>query len=181
MSILRSVSLLLALAGFVSISGCAETEDATSHSESHAGHGSHSTPESLSAAVHMLSEQASVISTAFAAGSPDDAHGALHEVGSTLELLPELAQKEGLEGEKLAEVKTATTDLFEAFGALDEVMHGGDEISYDEVKGKIESAMAVLEKFDSHEGHEDHSEHGDHAEHGDHDEAHADGHDEEHK
>ncbi|HBE71676.1 MAG TPA: hypothetical protein DDW52_26330 [Planctomycetaceae bacterium] len=179
MSLLRYLPLLLAVVGFVCVPGCGEPEETATHDESHSDHGGHGTPESLADAVHILGEQSKVISTAFTAGTPDDAHGALHEVGSTLQMLPGLAMKAGLEGEKLDELKAATTDLFDAFGALDEVMHGGEEISYDQVKDKIESAMAVLAKFDSHEGHDEHGDHDEgHDEHGDHDEGHDEDHDE---
>ncbi len=162
---LNTAAALLCIAS-VGLVGCAPettTQEATSdsHSEEHVH------PETFADALAILTQQQTAISEAFAAGDPEAAHEPLHEVGHTLELLPELAKSAGVDEEAQAAISSATEELFTAFGGLDEVLHGGEEIGYDDVKDQITSAMAALadvsipegDHADGHEGHEDHEGH----------------------
>lgn len=156
--------------------GCTPKEsDSDTSTASHTEEHVH--PESFAAAIDTLIEQKDAIATAFAAGEPESAHNPLHEIGHTLELIPDLAKKAGLGEEALQSVSSATEELYDAFGKLDEVLHGGEQISYDDVKDSITAAMTSLSSVapaDEHSG-----EHGSHnSEHteGDHGDEQASGH-----
>jgi hypothetical protein len=89
----------------------------------------------------------SEICKAFADGTPDDAHDALHEVGHSLEELPGLAAKEGdLTAEQLSAVETAVEALFDGFGELDGTLHGGGEVDIKELEEKLSQALEKLEE-----------------------------------
>lgn len=171
MKIALNTAAALLCAATAGLVGCApETAQDTVATDSHSDEHVH--PETFSAALAMLTKQQEAIAEAFAAGDPEAAHEPLHEVGHTLELLPELAKEAGLDEEALAAVTTATGELFEAFGGLDEVLHGGEDLSYDDVKDKITTAMGALSSMpvgDGDEGHGDHE--------GNHEGEHAEGHD----
>ncbi|GAB5402243.1 MAG: hypothetical protein Aurels2KO_04740 [Aureliella sp.] len=152
--------LCIASVGFV---GCAPETAQNIETESHGDEHVH--PESFADALAVLSEQQKSISEAFMAGDPDAAHEPLHEVGHTLELLPDLAKEAGANEEAQTAISAAVEELFTAFGSLDEVLHGGEEISYDDVKDQISTAMESLSGVSVPDG--------------EHAEGHGDGHEEE--
>lgn len=163
------VMLCVATIGFV---GCApqETDGDTATADSHSDEHAH--PESFASAIDTLIEQKDQIATAFAAGDPESAHNPLHEIGHTLELMPGLAKDAGLGEEALQVVSSATEELYDAFGKLDEVLHGGAETSYDDVKDSITAAMTSISSVAPASEHGSHS--SEHAE-GEHGEGHGAG------
>ena len=81
---------------------------------------------------------------AFAKNDLDAAHEPLHEVGHVLDEIPKLAEKEGISGEALGNLKAAVKTLFDAFGDVDKTMHGQDGSKYSDVSAKIDDAVKVL-------------------------------------
>ncbi len=88
---------------------------------------------------------ATQICKAFADGTPDDAHGALHDVGHSLEKLPALAAQEGkLTEEQMTVVNEAVEALFDGFGKLDDTLHGGEEVDIAAIEGMLTETLAKL-------------------------------------
>lgn len=102
--------------------GCAQKtppSPTTAHAPEHEAR-----PDSYAAAVAQIREHGATIARAYSAGTPDEAHEALHEVGHLLGLLPELAGDTGMQGEDRQAVQDASRQLMEAYGKLDQLMHG---------------------------------------------------------
>ncbi|MEM8945768.1 MAG: hypothetical protein AAGD11_11345 [Planctomycetota bacterium] len=128
----------------------------------------------------------------------DAAHEPLHEVGTLLKAMPDLAADTDLAEDEWNELKTHADQLFDAFSDVDAVFHqkdGDKQKAYDEAKSAIDEELAVLISYlpkldgggvsirndhDSDDDHADHEEHDDeehdHDEH-DHDEHDHDEHD----
>ncbi len=106
----------------------------------------HAHAETYAEAVAELDEMRSEISQAFAAGDIEAADGPIHEVGHVLEDVVELARKEGLSAEAVAEIDAAVETLFDAFGRVDDKIHGREGVTYDEVEAEIDAAFATLRK-----------------------------------
>lgn len=105
-------------------------------------------PKDFASALAKLQDLKASIADAYAKEDPHLAHDALHEIGHVIETLPELAKEAGLSEEAQAAVVSASENLMDAYAALDEGMHGGEEIGYDEVEQKIQDAMASLSSAD---------------------------------
>ena len=168
-ALLIGFGLMLAGAGCGEGTGKTAAPTATDDHDHDHGHG-HEHADSYAGVLAELSELQSVVQKAFTDGDPDSAHDALHEVGHVLELTVAMAQKEGSSKERLEEVTVAVESLFEAYGAIDKGMHGGEKMAWSDVSADVETAMAVLKEgvedghgHDEHEGHdESHKDHGDH-------------------
>lgn len=92
-----------------------------------------------------IEAMATQICKAFSEGTPDDAHDALHEVGHSLEQLPELAAKEGkLNEEQMTVVNEAVEALFDGFGKLDDTLHGGEEVDIAAIESTLTETLAKL-------------------------------------
>lgn len=104
-------------------------------------------PETFAEALAQLATQKTNIQEAFEKSDPESAHDDLHTIGHLLESLPALAKKSGLAEGELPAVKEAVETLFEAFGKLDETLHGGDETPYKDVAEEVESALSALNKM----------------------------------
>lgn len=92
-----------------------------------------------------IEAMATTICKAFADGTPEDAHDALHEVGHSLEKLPALAAKEGkLTEEQMTVVNEAVEALFDGFGKLDDTLHGGEEVDIAAIEGTLTETLAKL-------------------------------------
>jgi hypothetical protein len=101
--------------------------------------------ESFRESVAGIEAMATKICKAFADGTPDDAHDALHEVGHSLEKLPVLAAKDGkLTEEQMTVVNEAVEALFDGFGKLDDTLHGGDEVDIAAIEGTLTETLAKL-------------------------------------
>lgn len=87
------------------------------------------------------------ISAAFTAGKGVDADAQVHEIGHALEDVISLAKKSALSEEDQVAVGTAVESLLDAFGKIDEKLHGGDGANYEDVATDITTAMDVLKKF----------------------------------
>jgi hypothetical protein len=141
---------MLLFVASIGLMGCSDTTTDTADGQSETngdsgdGHSEHAHPETFAEALAALVEQQTTIKEAFTSGDMEAAHGPLHEIGHTIDLLPELAEKEGVEGETLEGIKSASKSLFEAFQKLDDVMHGGEEIKYDDVAEEINAALAIV-------------------------------------
>ncbi len=156
LSCIRVIALVASLMFAV---GCQPTADSTSkaggsagHDTSGAAHGhSHSAetpaPKTFKEGFELLSKQHAAIKTAFEAESPEDAHGALHDVGHVLESLTTLAASNPDISPSLDAIKQYVEQLFEQFGLLDETLHGGNAVEFSEVNQEIETALASLKEF----------------------------------
>jgi hypothetical protein len=123
-------------------------EPAKAGSEGHDHHvHEHAKIETFAAAVKDMELHQAIIKTAFTNKKPEDAHEALHDIGFSIESLPKLASKLDLPKEDVASIEKAKAELFESYNLLDETLHGGPGKSYDDVSGKIDSAMTVLKSF----------------------------------
>ena len=100
--------------------------------------------ESLAAALTELTKLRDTIRDGFAKNDVDAAHDPLHEVGHVLEEIPELAEKEKLPAEAITIIKASVEELFDAFGAVDKGMHGGESVKYADVSGKIDAAVTAI-------------------------------------
>lgn len=105
---------------------------------------SHDGPDSYSAAVADIEKYQGVVKTAFENNKIDDAHDALHDIGHAIESIGTLAAKEGFADADLASAKKASESLLDAFGAIDETLHGGKGKSYSEVSEQVDGALATL-------------------------------------
>lgn len=128
--------------------GCSPPPADDSAVTANTGH-AHDHPESLGEAIEMLAEQCETIKTAFDAGTPDDAHGVLHDVGHTLTSAAELATD--LPEEEKEPFATALDSLTSCFGELDGLLHGigssdkeGEEPDLSPTLDKITEAMKTL-------------------------------------
>jgi len=101
-------------------------------------------PETFVEAVAVIEQQGASIIDAFKGGTPDDAHDALHEIGHVIEELPELAMKEKFSAELNEKVNSATEKLMNAFGTLDDSMHGGKGKSLDDVTLEVDWSLKQL-------------------------------------
>jgi hypothetical protein len=110
------------------------------------GHVDHKHAETYPEAVEELAELNEAIATAFSANDSDAAHDPLHEVGHVLDEMTDLAKKQALSDEAVAEIGAAVVKLFDAFGKVDSLFHDGKGATYDEVKADIDSGMEVLRK-----------------------------------
>lgn len=106
----------------------------------------HEHPETYAEAVAELDAMRTQISQAFAANDIEAADGPIHEVGHVLEDVVELAREEAFSDEAVAEINAAVETLFDAFGRVDEKIHGGEGATYDEVQPEIDSAFETLQQ-----------------------------------
>ena len=141
-SALALLGLAICLAG--GLTGCGS---ATTNKADTATSAAEHSPENFSEGLQKLVSQKTRIQTAFEKSDPDSAHDDLHEIGHVLESLPALAKKSGIAEADLPAVKEAVDSLFDAFGKLDENLHGGDETPYKDVAEKIDTAIAALNKM----------------------------------
>ena len=128
----------------------ADHQDGDQDHEGHehqSGDSSQPAPADFAAAVAELQQQYEGIRDAFRSGEKDKADGPLHQVGHTLEALPDLAAKAKLGEQDLAAAKSAAKVMFEAYGKIDEAIHGGQEPDYDSVADKLDKAMADLNEL----------------------------------
>jgi len=159
----------LALAGLMFVSGCGETAPPPApqshgpgapashdghgheHADGDAGHshGDHDhTLTSLADGLAQLTKYQQEIQAAFEKKAPDEGHDALHEIGHVLEAVQEFAKgQESYSEEDKAAIQGAKEALLDAFGTLDESMHGGEAIEYSEIDAKVKEAMAKLQEF----------------------------------
>jgi len=107
----------------------------------------HEGPDSYSAAVTDIEKYQGIVKKAFEDNKIDDAHDALHDIGHAIESIGKLAAKEGFAEADLASAKKATESLLDAFGAIDETLHGGKGKSYSEVSDQVDGALATLNSF----------------------------------
>ena len=151
----RPLSPFLVLLALLLTAGCQEPSASTAadpagdaHSEHDHGehdHGEHATVESLEEMLASVESMKDKICQAFADGKPDDAHGLLHDVGHSLEQIPDLAaKKETLTKEQLSSIDTAVESLFDGFGKLDGTMHGGEEVDIQAVDEQLTQALAEI-------------------------------------
>lgn len=145
------ITLCASLAVFT---GCSDTNAEAkpeTHADSHTEHGenAHSDEETadFKEVLQSVETMKTAICKAFADGTPEDAHNLLHDVGHSLEKLPELAAEQGgLTADQLSAVNTAVEELFDGFGQLDDTLHGGDEVDIDELDKKLTQALSHLKE-----------------------------------
>lgn len=166
---MKTLNLLLSLTLALTLIGCGSTDqsasDPASQSSSaeshdhdghdhdghghddHAGHdhGESGHPESFAEAIDLIKDTGSKITSAFAQGEPEDAHGELHEIGHLIESLPGLAKKAGLPEPKLEKVGEVTETLMDAFGELDHTLHGGEKADVEKISKTISAQIEELQ------------------------------------
>jgi hypothetical protein len=121
----------------------------TSQGDGHGhGHDHGSASMTFPDAVAKLKEYQESIQSAFAAGNPEECHGALHAVGHVLQDLPALAAAAGLGETEQETVKEAAGQLMSAFGEVDKTMHGApDGAQYADVEASVNEAMGAIESL----------------------------------
>ena len=105
----------------------------------------HPAPEGFAAEVAVLRGHFETIRDALGENDVSTAHDPLHEVGHLLENLPKLADQAGLNAEDLATAKAAITAMFEAYGQIDQAIHGDKDVDYESVREKLDQGMADLD------------------------------------
>ena len=124
-----------------------EAHDQDTDHEHDAGHAHEEHAETFAEAVAAIEKQGAMIIGAFSDGKPEDAHDALHEIGHLIEELPELATKEKFDSELKKQVNEAKEKLMDAFGELDDTLHGGEAKNVDDVKLEVERSMKSLKSI----------------------------------
>jgi hypothetical protein len=124
-------------------SGSSATDD-HGHDHDH----DHEEIKSFAQGVGRLEKISDQVKVAFEKGSPDDAHGVLHDVGHLLESLPALAANQSdIDDAGRDAIKNAVESLFTSYGKLDESMHGGEKIEYSELAPTIQTALDTLKGY----------------------------------
>jgi hypothetical protein len=80
-------------------------------------------------------------------GKVEDAHDELHDIGHFLESLPEQAKKASLDTASQEAINKASKSLFEVIGKIDELLHDGKEVKFDEFKADMEAGLVALKKI----------------------------------
>ena len=152
----RLVLSAIACAGLVTL-GCtppAAVESTTTNKPpmaadelEHAHDGDHVHAATYPEAVAMVDGLREKIRDAFAKGEGMSADSSVHEIGHVLEDMTMLAKKASLSDADQVEVGTAVESLLDAFGKIDEKLHGGDGVDYDKVATEIDAAFVTLKKF----------------------------------
>jgi hypothetical protein len=147
----RFCLLSISLAAIAPFVGCDVStqvaKDGHDHDHDHGHAHDHASNRSLAEALKALEAYQVTIKTAFEADKPDDAHGALHDVAHTIEEMEATAQKVLTTDEAKLTAKNTLKSLFDAYGALDEVMHGGTGKKYVDVAKQIEESFDALRKM----------------------------------
>jgi predicted RNase H-like HicB family nuclease len=110
-------------------------------------HSGHAHAETYAEAVAELEEMNKTIAAAFAANDIDSADEPIHEVGHVLDEVVTLAKKETLPEDAIAAISGAVEKLFDAFGRVDEKIHGGEGATYGEVQSDIDAGFEVLRQY----------------------------------
>ncbi|MFG0264689.1 MAG: hypothetical protein ACF8AM_05975 [Rhodopirellula sp. JB055] len=162
---MKTLNLLLSLTMALALIGCGSPDQSASDSSSanssaedhghdhadhdHEGHdhdhGESGHPESFAEAIEQINDMGNKITSAFAEGEPDNAHGELHDIGHLIESLPDLAKKAGLPEPKLEKVGEVTETLMDAFGELDHTLHGGEKADVEKISSTISTQMEELQ------------------------------------
>jgi len=142
-----SLSICLVVCCFAVI-GCqqnghssTEAHSETGHSDDHSSHH----PETFEEAAQQIGEMGEEILGAFEGGTPDAAHGALHEIGHVIDSLPKLAAQTSMDEEATRTIDDATEKLMNAFGALDGALHGEDLKSVEEIREEFDWSKKQLD------------------------------------
>ena len=126
-----------------------DEHDHDEHGHDEHGHDEHGSdhPETYAEAVALVAKLQLQIKETLATGDIKAADVPLHELGHVLEAIPALAGKQSLSEADEEAVHKAVDTLFDAFGQIDEKVHGAGEPSYAPYAKKIESAIGTLQSF----------------------------------
>lgn len=143
------VALVAALP--LAVSGCNRTAEEANRppvsiDELESEHAGRPHAETYAEAVEDLDALRSQISEASAAGDIEKAHDPLHDIGHSLEHVVELANKQGLGADAVAEISAAVEKLLDAFGKVDAKLHDEPGAEYSEVEADVDAAFATLRK-----------------------------------
>jgi hypothetical protein len=154
---LALVACLGVLTGSLAMVGCgpAPTETPAAKNQppvaadelEHLHDGDHKHAATYPEAITMLEGMRDKIRDAFAKGEAQSADETVHEIGHALEDVTELAKKASFSEEDQVAVGTAVESLLDAFGKIDDKLHGGDGVDYDQVATDIDAAFETLKKF----------------------------------
>jgi len=125
----------------------------TAHADHHEGHDhahegeeshDHASAATLSEAVQEVVALNEQIREGLAEGDTAKADGPVHKIGHVLEEVEQLAGKASLDDTQKQDVKLAIEKLFDAFGKIDEKLHGGKGADYQDVAPQIDEAIQKL-------------------------------------
>ena len=68
----------------------------------------------------------------------------MHKIGHTIGDLKIGAKNDGYDQASLDSIHTESETLIDAFGSLDESLHGGEEKSYEDIESMVDQAMAKI-------------------------------------
>ena len=140
---IQAIALTCVLGAVV---GCKPSTHAVAEAGAeHSGH--NDATANFGEAYNRLVTHKTNIQAAFEKSDPESAHDDLHQIGHAIESLAAVARKSGITDADLLSVEVAAKSLFEVYGRLDEMLHGGDDVAYKDVAGEIDSAISALEKF----------------------------------
>jgi hypothetical protein len=138
------------VAGKSTQSGHGHDEHAHSHDDHDPGHDHDHAPGKpavdFPAAVAEVVRLDDTIRKAFAAQDTAAADEPIHAIGHLLEQLPELAKAHGA-GVDVDAVKKSSGLLFEAYGRIDDKLHGGDGSDYETEAQGISRELATFRAF----------------------------------
>jgi hypothetical protein len=106
------------------------------------------TPETLAAGVQQLVALRDEIAKGFAADDVDSIHDQLHGVGNLLESIGQLTEASELSAEAKEQATKAVEVLFDAYGQVDQKLHGDDGKDYADVSSDIDAAVQTLTKLE---------------------------------
>lgn len=114
----------------------------------HAGDHGHDDELGLHEALSKIESLAATINQSLNDGDADAVHDSLHEIGHLLEDLPALAEAHGLSEADQQKLSEASTQMMDAYGAVDATLHGDEGKSWDEVKETIDASLKTLQSLD---------------------------------
>jgi hypothetical protein len=114
------------------------------HDHHHHGDSSHELPKTFPDAVARLETLTEAIIAACESGEPEKAHDELHEVGHLLSEWSKLVEQYQLEGAQATDAKGVGEAMFNRFMKLDDALHGGEEVDYDELAEGLKEDLVKL-------------------------------------
>ncbi|REK17420.1 MAG: hypothetical protein DWQ37_06425 [Planctomycetota bacterium] len=133
------------------VCGCTSAKQESAEHDDHGHSHDHEhadAPESLPVAIVELRKNWEAISQVINGSDSESAHDRLHDVGTLLEAMPDLAAETDLPESEWNEIKSEADKLLDAFGDIDLAFHkeDGDRVAaYDAAKSTIDEGIAALE------------------------------------
>lgn len=124
------------------------SHDGHDHDHDHDQKGTAASPaDALKSTLEKAVAATQKIFDAGTGGKVENAHDELHDIGHFLESLPELAKKAAVDTTSQEAINKACQSLFEVMGKIDELLHDGKEVKFDEFKADMEAGLNDLKKI----------------------------------